>query len=259
MTGPVPSAGVADADALHLIYETTRTIRHSDVDCHRRLRWSSLFTLLQEAAIDHVGRLGLGLDKTLGLGLLWVVALQNLSIRRLPTFGERVRLRTWPGKPIHNFCPRYYRMSAEDGALLLEGCALWGLMEQNERKLIDLQVYGLRMPFVVTGDELPLPRAPRGGPPTQVAQFTVPYSCLDLNGHMNNARYPELVQDLLPPSLLARDPSQICVEYDHEACLGDVLRIGMTPLADGYFILGETDRRVFRMALRWPAEEEATL
>ena len=65
------------------IYRKEYTLLSSDVDAQRRLRLSTLFTMLQEASIAHTTELGMGREKTLDQGLLWIVTLQQASIRRL--------------------------------------------------------------------------------------------------------------------------------------------------------------------------------
>ena len=61
-------------------------LRSKDVDLHRRLRTSRLFELLQEASIRHTEELGMGRDKTLDKGILWIVGLQRAEIRRMPEY-----------------------------------------------------------------------------------------------------------------------------------------------------------------------------
>ena len=55
----------------------TLKLRSRDVDMHRRLRTSELFKLLQEASIRHTEALGMGREKTLDRGILWVLLMQR--------------------------------------------------------------------------------------------------------------------------------------------------------------------------------------
>ena len=93
------------------IYETEFEILASDVDMHRRLRLSRLFTMIQEISIAHTKALGMGRDKTLDRGLLWVVTMQRVDVKRLPVYDEKVKLETWAGRTMHVMFPRYYRMT----------------------------------------------------------------------------------------------------------------------------------------------------
>ena len=68
------------------VYREEILLRSKDVDLFRRLRLSRLFELLQEASIRHTEQLGMGREKTLDKGLLWVVTMQRCEISRMPEY-----------------------------------------------------------------------------------------------------------------------------------------------------------------------------
>ncbi len=76
------------------IYQEELLLRSKDVDMFRRLRTSQLFRLLQEASIRHTEELGMGRDKTLDKGILWVL-LQRAEITRMPEYDERLVLKSY--------------------------------------------------------------------------------------------------------------------------------------------------------------------
>ena len=90
------------------IYEKRYKLKSSDVDMNRRLRTPVLFTMLQEAAIAHTEELGMGREKTLDRGLLWIVTMQRAEIARMPGYDEEIVLRSWPGRTLHLIFPRYF-------------------------------------------------------------------------------------------------------------------------------------------------------
>ena len=65
------------------VYREELLLRSKDVDMFRRLRTSELFRLLQEASIRHTEQLGMGRDKTLDKGILWVLLMQRAEIVRM--------------------------------------------------------------------------------------------------------------------------------------------------------------------------------
>ena len=231
------------------IYTVTRKLRNADVDLHQRLRPSALFTLLQEAAIAHTTLLGAGREKTLDRGFLWVVTMQRAEIRRWPVYDETVKLTTWPGRSMHVLFPRYYALTDEAGEVLVRASALWVLMDRTSRALVFPEEHGVDIPGTVTGEECPLPRPPKALPTDLERSFTVPYSYVDLNGHMNNTRYLDLVQDTLPEPWQQRPLSSILVEHASEARLGQTIRLHLGRQDNTWFALGEGEKRVFRMVL----------
>lgn len=233
------------------MYTVTRKLRNADVDMHRRLRPSVLFAMLQEAAIAHTEQLGMGRHMTLDRGLLWIITLQQLTVRRMPCYDETVTVCSWPGKTMHVFFPRYYRMTDAAGELLLEGSALWTLMDEKTRSAVFPDEHGIVIPGLTTGMETPLPRPPRPLPLTEEACFTVPYSYIDLNGHMNNVRYLDLAEDTLPPELHERALRSVQVEYCGEAKPGEQLGLRWGSQGNFWYFTGEAGRRVFRMRLEY--------
>ncbi|MCR4675972.1 MAG: hypothetical protein K5634_01935, partial [Sphaerochaetaceae bacterium] len=70
------------------IYEKDYKILSSDVDMYRRMKVGRLFTEFQEASIAHTTELGMGREKTLDRGFLWVVVLHRAQVERMPVFDE---------------------------------------------------------------------------------------------------------------------------------------------------------------------------
>ena len=103
------------------VYREELLLRSKDVDLHRRLRTSRLFELLQEASIRHTEQLGMGREKTLDKGILWVVGLQRAEITRMPVYDEQIVLKSWPGETMHFFFPRYYQVETANCYIELNG------------------------------------------------------------------------------------------------------------------------------------------
>ncbi len=231
-------------------YETRLRVLSSQVDPSRRMRVSTLFMLLQEAAIAHTTLLGMGREKTLDRGLLWAVTMQRSQIERLPVYDEEVKLASWPGATMHVLFPRYYQLTGADGKVLVRASALWVLMDRRERRFVFPEAWGIRIDAVTTGAELPLPKALKLGEPTGEGSFTVPYSYVDLNGHMNNTRYFDLAEDWMPPDLRLRPLREAAVEYCGEARLGTHIHLTHRREESSFSLSGETEgKRLFRLRL----------
>ena len=278
------------------VYERRFRLKSSDVDKDRRLRTSVLFSMLQEAAITHTEELGMGREKTLDRGLLWIVTLQRAEIERMPGYDEDVVLRSWPGRTMHLLFPRYFSLETEGGEPLLKASSIWSLIDAKTRAIVFPEKHGIEIEGVATGAEIALPSAPRpvgangladGTAPQPVGangladgtapqlstaerSFTVPYSFVDLNGHMNNTRYFDLAEDMIfdlegkaatdqPPVIAAAAadqpavkaaaaadqpaakapyPKLICSEFSREMRLGETITISLSSDAGKHFILG---------------------
>ena len=238
------------------IYEQRLLLGSEHVDCFRRLRLSTLFELLQTASIRHTEALGMGREKTLDRGLLWIIARQYAAIERMPVYDEHITLRSWPGETMHVLFPRYYEIVGDGGQTLVRGSMLWSLMDRETRATAFPDEYGVEIAGVETGRETPyLKKMPVLETPNRFS-FTVPYSCVDLNGHMNNTRYFDLAEDHIPASAAGEALREVYAEYSAESKLGTALDVAWGGENGTYCISGGSGpagRHCFRMALVYDA------
>ena len=233
------------------IFQQTVRIRDCDVSFNRKLRPSCLFSLMQEASIDHTGQLGAGRDKTLDRGFLWVLTRQKVLINRLPEYDEQILFESWPGETMHVLFPRYYRMLDAEGQLLLSASALWTLIDSETRSFIFPQKEGIAVPGEITGNEIPLPSGIRSLPTQQQRHFSVPYSHTDINGHMNNIRYIDECENMIPDIASKRTLKEITVEYTHEILLGEEMVISLGIQDKTYFFSGDGAAHYFSLLLQY--------
>ena len=232
------------------IYREELLLRSKDVDMFRRLRTSELFRLLQEASIRHTEQLGMGREKTLDKGVLWVLLMQRAEIARMPEYDERIVLKSWPGKTMHLLFPRFYAMETAEGEPLLKASALWSLVDEKTRKVVFPEKYGVVIDGTVTGGEIAMPGAVAKAECAFARDFTVPYSFVDLNAHMNNTRYFDLAEDSVGAAAAGKLLRGVSVEYQNEARLGETLHLRWSG-GESVYLCGETERPVFRMRLEY--------
>lgn len=211
------------------IYRKTFTLSDMEVDCFGRLKLSTLLYLAQEVAGNHSELLGAGYNTLAHKGIFWAVTRHRVQITRLPVRGETVTVETWPMPTTRVAYPRSMVAYDAQGKELFRLISLWVLMDANTRAMVlpgksDVIVEGL-----LTGSELDAPRslAPRGM--TDTALRTVTYSCLDRNGHMNNTKYLDWVDDLLPAGFHRdRTAREFVICYLSEALEKQEIRLDWT-------------------------------
>lgn len=233
------------------IYERELLLGSEHVDRFRRLRTSTLFELLQTASIRHTEELGMGREKTLDRGLLWVVARQYVKIRRMPEYDERIVIRSWPGETMRVMFPRYFEVLAQNGAKLAQSGAIWMLMERGTRTMAFPDEWGIAISGVKTGEEAPNLAPIRALEPSNSFDFTVPYSYVDLNGHMNNTRYFDVAEDHLGAAADGKRLLEVQAEYIQEAKLGETLHVAWGEENGRFYLAGSTARPCFKMSLQY--------
>jgi len=226
-------------------------IRNNHTDMYRRLRISTMFEWFQEGSISHTEELGCGREKTLDKGLLWVVTLQRAEIERLPLYDEKIIFKTWPGRTMHVLFPRFYSIETAEGESMVRASALWTLVDSETRKMVFPGKNGIVIEEERTGNEISLPVPPKATDFTNNGSFTVPFSFVDLNGHMNNTRYFDLAEDMIGESAKGKQLKEISTEYSSEIKIGESMDLKWGNKDGLNYMEGSTDRRVFRMSLRY--------
>jgi len=206
-------------------YITQMRVGSRDVDMFRRLRTSSMFQLFQELSVIHAASLGFGTQEVLSRGAVWVITMQRVEIKRMPQEQELIYLETWTGKTSHLLYPRFYRIMDEEGSVIIEASSLWTLMDIDSRKMLSTEQFGHEIVDMTCGKEISLPGAPKKAAAETLSRFTVPYSYLDQNGHMNNTRYFDLAEDIIPAPLEGKKLRTIVSRYQNEVRHGDTIEL----------------------------------
>ena len=77
----------------------------------------------------------------------------------------------------------------------------------------------------------------------------MPFSYVDMNGHMNNTRYFDLADNLSPAALAGRDPVRILVEYSAELRLGSSYELLYGQTDDRFCLKTGGDKPLFRIVM----------
>ena len=230
------------------IFKHQFTVTENHVDRFGRVKPSVLLYFIQEAAGKHCLLLEVDHDTLSPKNLFWAVSRNRVQITRLPRLGEKVFIETWPMPTTRVAYPRSVVAYDGDGQELFRSISLWVLMDAGTRTMILPGKSGITVDGTLTGTELTVPRAIVSRPMDNTRVCTVGYSLLDRNGHMNNTRYMDWVDDLLDSNFHRAHPAQeFTVCYMSEAREGDEIRLSYE-LTDGPVLTVDANRgeeRVF--------------
>lgn len=200
-------------------YEETLLLRTVDCDFRGTWRPSAIFAAMQEVSGMHSQLLGCGRDTLMKQGFVWVLSRVELKMEKYPCAGDAVKVETFPTKNRRWFFPRYFILRDGQGGQI--GCAstLWVLLDFAARKMAPPDPI---LHLIPDNSDLTAPM----GLPAAVAEaggeervFTrqPSYTDLDVNDHVNNARYIDWLCDALGHEVLGRQVlGNICVNYDAE-------------------------------------------
>ena len=242
-----------------MIYSQKFTLTDMEVDCFGKLKLSTLLYYAQEVAGKHCVLLGADYDTLAKKNLFWAVIRHRVQITRLPVRGETITVETWPMPTTRVAYPRSMVAYDADGNELFRSISLWVLMDTESRVMVLPGKSGVAVEGTLRGNELAAPGSLLPGHPGRSQDRTVTYSCLDRNGHMNNTRYLDWVDDLLPSQFhQTHSAREFVICYLNEAREGQTLRLGWEISQEGCLQVdaqrcacsdGETAARVFSARL----------
>ena len=180
------------------IYQQEFTVTDNAVDRYGRLKPSMILYYVQEVAGRHFDMISMDYDALASHGMIWAIIRQRVQITRIPSRGETIRLETWPMPTTRVAYPRSVVAYDAWGNELFRSISIWVLMDLDTRNMILPAKSGIAVNGTLRGNELAAP----GGLPAKLLRNrrsrTVCFTDLDRNGHMNNTRYLDWIDDLLP-------------------------------------------------------------
>lgn len=216
------------------IYSQTFSIDGSRVDCFGRAKTASLLYFIQEVSGRHSDALGHSWQELAQEHhLFWAVVRHRMQISRLPVEGETITVETWPCPTTRVAYPRSVIARDERGEEVFRAMSLWVLMNTQTRAMIRPGMSGVEVPGLTRGNELAAPASllPVRGEQSRIRP--VHYADLDKNGHMNNIRYLDWSEDLLPSAFHGGHTlREAVICYLSEAREGETLRMDYA-LTDG--------------------------
>lgn len=192
-------------------------------------RPDALLQLLQDVAGEHAQRIGTGRDVMLrNHNCVWMLVRTWYELNVPVTQGQTITIQTWPCKNDATVSERYFSISA-DGKPVGQALQMWVLVDVDRRRIARIRDFAEIQAMPVTEKPIAL-RLRHLVPPElhDAGTYTVGSEDMDINGHMNNARYLCCAMQPLPDGFV----SQLQINYERECRAGQTLRL-QTAAQDG--------------------------
>ena len=172
------------------IREDKFTVKTYECQADGNIKIASLMQYLQEAAALHAEQLGLGLARLNEIDSYWVLSNLRVEIARLPKWNDAVVIKTWPSGYTRLIATREFVGRDQDDCELFRAGSQWMVLDKQNSRPKNLFHLDLNLPK--TGPKAISGKLKRLEPQnrySQVERVRVPYSSIDLNGHVNNTEY----------------------------------------------------------------------
>jgi len=211
------------------VWQETVPVRFGSIDKSDRLTLDAVFQFFQEAAICHAENLGVGREELARTGQAWILSRMTVLVDRRPNYFETVTVRSWPRGVDKLFAVRDYQIKDKDDKAVVSARSAWLVVDMAKRRPLRPQAVMDTIPLNEGLDAV----TPETGAYSALAQREnlqkvferkALYTDLDYNGHVNNVRYINWIEDALAPDLLEKaDKMRIDINYLNEIRYGETI------------------------------------
>lgn len=182
---------------IHTFYTEQFTIRANEVDTSGNLTLKAICDFFQEVAGNNAKELNFDITDLQGQDLTWVLHRMDIQIKKYPKWRETITIETWPAAGDALRAYRNYRILDENGTEL--GCCLsyWMMINMKTRRPVRMPKEVLDTRLSKREHVLPV-KSNKINPfeePEMEQNFVVRKSDLDMNEHVNNARFIEWLME----------------------------------------------------------------
>lgn len=202
------------------------SVRFHDANANDILGASQIFKYVQETAMRQMRACRPSYTDLLNENKALILSNMRLEIYAPIYSYDEIEVKTW-ACPSRGFTTTRSYEIWRGNELMCEGNSVWALVSVTDKRLLKVT----EMSFDNFEPEEPLAldkpvkvRIPSEVKMSLVGEYTIRYTDTDLNGHMNNTNYPDMIFNCLPSPDSFRI-SGIAISYIKEAKIGDNLKI----------------------------------
>lgn len=202
-------------------------INNYDVDMHGIMRPTQLMAKLEEVGSHQMVEYPPSNDDLRKEGKGFILSRLVMSIHKDIREGDGAIGETWATDSRGLSFNRCYCLHI-GGEVAAKVYTVWALLDINEKKLIRVEEYPVQIGGAAAPSfEMDLPlrvRMPKADELCEVAKRKVYYSDTDINGHMNNTKYLNMLCDFVS-DIEKKSLKGINISYVSEALMGDELTV----------------------------------
>lgn len=201
-------------------------VNANDVDFNNIVSASNLLKYMQDAANCSMEADGLSYDELFDKGYAFILSRIRLSSYAPLYSHDKIEAQSWACESRGVQFNRCYRI-LRDGVIVAEAVSVWALCGVHDRKLHRVNEFDL--PYRIDDMlELDMParfKIPEDVNMRLVGERIVEYADIDMNGHMNNTRYPDVLCGHLDGGMKGQRIISMGISFSGEAPLGETLKI----------------------------------
>jgi acyl-ACP thioesterase len=160
----------------------------------------------------------------------------SVLVERRPGYGENLTVRSWPRGGERLFALRDYDIRDESDTPVVRARSCWIIIDIAKRRPLRPQPIMEALPQNQGLDALPAGAAGLEERPglQKTGERKAGYTDVDYNGHVNNVRYIQWIEDALDKTLLEEaDQLRLDINYLNEILPGETTELWSAPIETG--------------------------
>jgi acyl-ACP thioesterase len=209
------------------IWQENFPVRFGAIDRSDRLTLDAIFQFFQEAAICHAENLNVGREDMLRTGQIWILSRMSVIVKRRPKYFENITVRTWPRGGEKLFAIRDYDIRDKDNIPVVCARSGWIVLDVEKRRPIRPQSIMDNIPQnegenALSPEDGAIAALEERSNLQKIAGRKALYTDIDFNGHVNNVRYIQWIEDAIEPQFLeSADSMRLDINYLNEILGGE--------------------------------------
>lgn len=213
------------------------SVNVNDTDANNIVSASALLRFMQDAADRAMAEDKPSFDDLLEKGLTFILSRLSLSSYSPIRAHDTIVVETWACESKGVQFDRCFRI-LRDGVIMAEAVSVWALCGVNDRRL---HRFSEIESHYRTDAMLELDLPTRLKIPDDVGlklrgERIVEYADIDVNGHMNNTRYPDVLCGFLDTSMKGNRVISLVLSFIGEAPLGESVKYYSGVSDGGYYV-----------------------
>ena len=195
-----------------------------------------------DAASIHAQQRGFGYEDISKDNRTWVLSRLALQMEEYPCQNQNITVETWIETVSRLFSQRCFCFLDSSGKKIGYARTVWAAIDQQSRRPIDLQVWRPDMSdYIETEKECPVEKMDKIPPVNGIDScmgYTVRYSDIDINKHMNSLKYIEHAINIFDLNLFKEKfIHKFEIVFLAEGMFGDKLKLYKQNLSENEYLI----------------------
>ena len=210
-----------------MIYKHKFDIGLQDINSKNQITNKKILSCLENAAVKHGDYVGLGMNDLNKSGLTWMILDWEIEMNRRPSYGDIIEVHTWSKCTNKCYSYRDYEIYV-DGEKYGIATSKWLMVDINRGRPARIDEEYIAQykpePDKSTFDISDIDKLQEQEEYERECKCVIRRSDIDINGHVHNLNYMDIIEELLSDEERKTDFKDIRITYKKEIKFGDEVK-----------------------------------